>query len=44
MDDFRFYISGYAQARILDILEINWQDEIMDDDIYLEDLLEDAVS
>ena len=38
-DDYRFHISGYAQAKILDKLEVNWQEEIMKDDIYLEDLL-----
>lgn len=36
----RFYISGMAQAKLLDQLKVaNWQEQIMQKDIYLEDML-----
>lgn len=42
-DDYRFYISGMVQARILDKLEVDWKDRAMENDIYLEDLLREAI-
>lgn len=41
LDDFRFYISGMAQGRILDKLNIEWKNKMFDNDVYLEDLLRD---
>lgn len=38
--DNRFYHSGAAMAFILDKLNPNWKHEIMQDDVYLEDLVE----
>lgn len=42
--DGRFYYSGFAQAALLDRLSPGWKDLIFDDDIYLEDLLAQAVN
>jgi hypothetical protein len=41
--DLRFYLSGMAQARLLDRLNIGWQVRAMRDEVYLEDLLRVAV-
>ena len=41
--DLRFYLSGMAQARLLDRLSPGWQARAMGDDVYLEDLLRLAV-
>ena len=37
--DYRFYLSGMAQAMILDKLSINWKGDIYRDGVYLEDKL-----
>lgn len=37
--DTRFYYTGMAQAKLLDRLLPNWKGQIMDDDVWLEDLL-----
>jgi hypothetical protein len=41
--DLRFYLSGNAQARLLDRLAPGWKTHAMDDGVYLEDLLRKAV-
>jgi hypothetical protein len=41
--DLRFYLSGMAQARLLDHLSPGWQACAMRDEVYLEDLLRVAV-
>lgn len=41
--DLRFYLSGMAQARLLDRLSPGWQVRAMRDNVYLEDLLRVAV-
>lgn len=42
--DFRFYLSGMAQARILDKLGYEWKETIMENDIYLEDIIREILS
>ena len=42
--DLRFYLSGMAQARLLDSLDPGWKRKIMQSDVFLEDLLRAAVS
>jgi hypothetical protein len=37
--DTRFYYTGMAQAKLLDRLLPDWKGQIMDDDVWLEDLL-----
>jgi hypothetical protein len=41
--DLRFYLSGMAQARLLDRLSPGWQVRTMRDNVYMEDLLRVAV-
>jgi hypothetical protein len=41
--DLRFYLSGMAQARLLDRLSSGWQVRAMRENVYLEDLLRVAV-
>ena len=41
--DVRFYYSGMAQAFLLDRLMPGWKDRALSDDVWLEDLLADAV-
>jgi len=41
--DVRFYYSGFAQAALLDRLYPEWKSVIFDEDVYLEDLLSQAV-
>jgi hypothetical protein len=41
--DVRFYYTGMLQARILDRLMPDWKTRIMEKDIYLEDLLREAL-
>ncbi len=41
--DTRFYYSGLAQAALLDRLAPEWKTKIMNEDVFLEALLEDAV-
>ncbi len=38
--DFRFYLSGMAQARALDLLYPEWKKNALQEDIFLEDLLD----
>jgi hypothetical protein len=40
--DTRFYYSGLAQAALLDRLAPEWKTKIMNDDVFLEDLLREA--
>jgi hypothetical protein len=42
-DDVRFYYSGMAQALLLDQLAPGWKDRLFEDDVWLEDLLAEAV-
>ena len=42
--DGRFYYSGMAQAVLLDRLMPGWQGQVFDEGVFLEDLLETAVS
>jgi hypothetical protein len=42
--DGRFYYSGMAQAFLLDRLLPDWKDRVFDNDIWLEDMLRDAVA
>lgn len=42
--DGRFYYSGMAQAFLLDQLAPGWKARIMQDDVFLEDLLREAVA
>lgn len=42
--DFRFYVSGMAQAKILDKLSPGWKTTALNDTISLEDLLKNAVT
>ena len=42
--DGRFYYSGMAQAFILDQLLPDWKEQALDDGVFLDDLLETAVS
>jgi len=42
--DVRFYYSGMLQARILDKLMPVWKTRIMDDGVFLEDLILEAIS
>ena len=41
--DTRFYYSGLAQAAILDRLAPGWRTRILTEDVWLEDLLKEAV-
>jgi hypothetical protein len=41
--DLRFYLSGMAQARLLDELDPEWKQKIMRNGVYLEDLLREAL-
>lgn len=41
--DIRFYYTGMLQARILDKLAPSWKISIMENGVYLEDLLQEAV-
>jgi hypothetical protein len=41
--DTRFYYSGLAQAALLDRLAPDWKTKIMNENVFLEDLLRDAV-
>ena len=41
--DVRFYYSGMLQARLLDRLVPDWKTRVMEEGIYLEDLLKEAV-
>jgi hypothetical protein len=41
--DLRFYLSGMAQARLLDALAPRWKEQAMQGGVYLEDLLRGAV-
>jgi len=41
--DGRFYYSGMAQAFLLDRLRPDWKSKAFDEDIWLEDLLAEAV-
>lgn len=38
-DDFRFYLSGMAQARLLDELGVDWKDDAMGNNMFLDDIL-----
>jgi hypothetical protein len=42
--DGRFYYSGMAQAMLLDQLLPNWKEQALDEAVFLEDLLETAVT
>jgi hypothetical protein len=42
--DFRFYLSGMAQARLLDRLAPGWKNHGLEDGVFLEDLLRQAVT
>jgi hypothetical protein len=42
--DVRFYYTGMLQARVLDKLMPGWKSDVMEDGIYLEDLLRLAVT
>ncbi len=42
--DARFYYSGMAQAVVLDRLNVDWQPRIMTGGVWLEDLLQEALS
>ncbi len=42
--DFRFYLSGMAQARLLDRLVPGWKNHGFEDGVFLEDLLRKAVT
>lgn len=42
--DFRFYLSGMAQARLLDRLAPGWKSYGFEDSVFLEDLLRNAVA
>jgi hypothetical protein len=37
--DTRFYYTGMAQARLLDRLDPGWKDQVLNDGVWLEDLL-----
>lgn len=41
--DTRFYYTGMAQAVLLDRLAPDWKEQVMEDGVWLEDLLESAV-
>ncbi len=41
--DLRFYLSGLAQARLLDRLSPQWKARAMQEDVYLEDLVRESV-
>ncbi len=41
--DLRFYLSGMAQAKLLDVLSPEWKQKAMQPGVYLEDLLRAAV-
>lgn len=41
--DGRFYYTGFAQAVLLDRLSPGWKDRLFDEDVWLEDLLAEAV-
>jgi len=41
--DVRFYYSGMLQARLLDRLLPDWKNQVMEDGVYLEDLLLNAI-
>jgi hypothetical protein len=41
--DLRFYLSGLAQARLLDRLSPQWKARAMQEEVYLEDLLHESV-
>ena len=41
--DLRFYLSGMAEARLLDVLRPRWKAEAMRRETYLDELLRDAV-
>lgn len=40
----RFYVSGMAQAKLLEKLGVNWEEKIMDDNIYFDDILRDIIN
>ena len=42
--DTRFYYSGMLQAYLLDRLMPDWQERILDENVYLEDLLREALA
>jgi hypothetical protein len=42
--DTRFYMSGMAESFLLDRLMPDWKSKVMDQDVFLEDLLRQAVS
>ncbi len=42
--DLRFYLSGMAQAVILDNLSSNWKENSMQDGIYLEDIIMETIN
>lgn len=42
--DLRFYLSGMAQAKLLDVLSPGWKQKAMQPGVYLEDLLRVAVA
>lgn len=42
--DGRFYYSGMAQAALLDRLLPDWKEQALTDGVFLEDLLETAVT
>jgi hypothetical protein len=42
--DVRFYYTGMLQAFLLDRLMPDWKERIMEDDVYLEDLLREALA
>jgi hypothetical protein len=41
--DGRFYYSGMAQAMLLDHLMPDWKNQVLNEGVFLEDLLETAV-
>jgi hypothetical protein len=42
--DYRFYISGMAQARLLGQFGIDWQRRVMEENVFLEDILREVVN
>ena len=42
--DLRFYLTGMAQAKLLDVLDPGWKRKIMQPGVFLEDLLRAAVN
>lgn len=43
-DEVRFYYSGMAQAFLLDRLNPDWRARILQEDVFLEDLLSEALT